>query len=325
MGASAGTILRRGSGGGLGRDVPGEPWLAPTESLSPPRSIVRAVLRPTAIVFSGVIGLIFAASWVRESVIRRNFAIMGLEKPRFFRLRLGFALAGNLFDLLMPGRLPAPRIHSRSVRHAAALGGDACRVAASRGPTGSLLLTAHFGNWEAQAAAWRALGVPLLGAARPIRSARVAALVARIRARHDIRVVHAGVPRAALRHLGAGGCFGLLWDQHAPDSIRPGRFFGAETSLNPLPFFLLRKHPCPVYFGVLSPGGALRLVLLLDPVRGFRDGWEDRLARRYHRVLETLVRARPAQWHGILHARFKTLGKYPGHRSSPPTPGKSRR
>ncbi|HEX2612923.1 MAG TPA: lysophospholipid acyltransferase family protein [Fibrobacteria bacterium] len=185
----------------------------------------------------------------------------------------------------------------------------------------SLLLTAHFGNWEAQAAAWRRLGVALLGAARPIRSATVAAWVARIRARHDISVIHSSVPRSALRHLRAGGCFGLLWDQHSPSGMQDGRlgnFLGARAALDPLPFFLLERNPCPVYFGVLLPGGALRLIPLLDPTQSGshagRQDWEKLLARRYHRVLATLVRARPELWHGVLHARFKAMGAYPGHR-----------
>jgi lauroyl/myristoyl acyltransferase len=216
------------------------------------------------------------------------------------------------------------------VRHAAAL---------RAGP--SLLLTAHFGNWEAQAAAWRRRGVPLLGAARTVKSSVVAAWVARIRAHHDIPVIHSGadsgagfgIVRAALRHLrptdagGAGGCFGLLWDQHAPSGMREGMkegsratFLGAPVALDPLPFFLLACRPCPAYFGVLSPDGVLRLIPLLDPtpqgVHGLRDGWEERLARRYHRVLAALVRAHPARWHGVLHARFKAAGKYPGHRGA---------
>jgi lauroyl/myristoyl acyltransferase len=275
-------------------------------------------------------GLAFAVSGVREGVIRRNFDLTGLKRPIFYRFRLGFALAGDVFDLLAPGRLPAPRLHPRSLGHAKALGATAVAAseaaaapgaAASRGP--AVLLTAHFGNWEAQAAAWRRLGVPLLGAARPIRSSAVAAWVAALRARHDVSVIHSNVPRAALRHLRAGGCFGLLWDQHAPSGMQgtggaPGEFLGARAALDPLPFFLLAREPCPVYFGVLLPGGALRLVPLLDPARkGFpagRENREGRLARRYHRVLATLVRARPELWHGVLHARFKAMGNYPGHR-----------
>jgi hypothetical protein len=273
-------------------------------------SILRILSQPLIFAFSGIFGLIFTISGIREPVIRRNFAIIGasgaLKRPRFFRLRLGVALARDLLDLVAPGPLPTPRLHPRSARHAAAL---------ASGP--SLLLTAHYGNWEAQAAAWRARGVPLLGAARPVRSQRVGAWVDALRARHAVSVIHAGVPRAALRHLRAGGCFGLLWDQHSPAGMQDGRigtFFGAPVALDPLPFFLLARNPCPVYFGVLLPDGVLRLIPLLDASQALKDGWEARLARRYHRVLEALIRARPARWHGVLHARFKALGAYPGHR-----------
>lgn len=176
-----------------------------------------------------------------------------------------------------------------------------------------MLLTAHFQNWEAQAAAWVRQGIPLLGAARPLKGVIPQKILTGVRKRHGVSVVTTSVPRNALRHLRAGGCFGLLWDQHASDTVRAGRFFGQPVALNPLPFFLLERRPCPVFFGALLPDRSLRLIPLIDR---FGPGWEDRLARRYHRVLETLIRRYPAHWHGILHARFKTLGAYPGHRSA---------
>jgi lauroyl/myristoyl acyltransferase len=193
-------------------------------------------------------------------------------------------------------------------------------------------LTAHFGNWEAQASAWGHLGVDLLGAARPLRSRLAQKGLAGLRARHGIHVVTSAVPRNALRHLNpppkntsltsptsatglsSGGCFGILWDQHAPDSVRSGSFCGEPVSLNPLPFFLLAHRPCPVFFGVLLPDGTLRLIPLLARADISEKGWEDLLARRYHRVLETLVKRHPAQWHGVLHARFKMTRTYVGHR-----------
>ncbi len=262
---------------------------------------------------SCAIALVFAVSGVREGILRQNLAIMRWPRRRlrpFYRVRLGFHLARALLTLLLPGSLPAARLHPRSRPHLDRLRG---------GP--GLLLTAHFGNWEAQAAAWGRLGVNLLGAARPLRSRRAHAALARLRARHGIRVVTTAVPRTALRHLSPpptnfphpSGCFGFLWDQHAPDGARAGRFFGEPVSLNPLPFFLLARRPCPVFFGVLLPGGTLRLIpLRTDAKRG--AGWEERLARRYHRVLETLINRHPAHWHGILHARFKMTRTYAGHR-----------
>ena len=246
---------------------------------------------------------LFALSGVREGIIARNFVITGLPRPRFFRWRLGFHLARDLLTLLLPGSLPPVRLHPRS--HAA--------LKSLRGGPG-LLVTAHFGNWEAQAAAWGRHGVRLLGAARPLKGALSQALLAKVRARHGIHVVTTAVPRAALRHLDAGGCFGLLWDQYAPDSVRPGRFFGAPVALNPLPFFVLERRPCPVHFGVLLPDPGGDVLRLFPLISRFEAGWEDRLARRYHRVLETLVRRHPARWHGVLHARFKMTTVYEGHR-----------
>jgi KDO2-lipid IV(A) lauroyltransferase len=176
----------------------------------------------------------------------------------------------------------------------------------------SLLLTAHFHNWEILGGALRRLGVPLLASAKPLRNARADFLLRRLRQRLGLPVTSSGWPRAALRHLDSGGCFALLWDQHSPDSDSAGRFFGRPVLLNPLPVFLLRHRACPVYFGVLLPGGTLRLVPLLREIGG---DWEQRLARRYHRVLETLIRRHPHHWYGFFHARFKNLGPYPGLRA----------
>lgn len=243
---------------------------------------------------------VFVVCGVRAGVIRRNFDLTGLGRPAFYRFRLGFHLARDLFALAAPGPLPPVRLHDRSRPALAALRG---------GP--ALLLTAHFGNWEAQAAAWRRFGVSLLGAARPLKNPAARRLLSRLRARRAIRVVDAGVPRAALRHLDAGGCFGLLWDQHAPAALRTGRFFEVPVALDPLPEFLATRRSFPVFFGVLLPDGTLRLVCLS---RRFESERAERLARRYHRVLELLVRRHPTRWYGALHARFKRAGAYPGHR-----------
>jgi hypothetical protein len=285
-------------GGGVGRRVFGVIWLT----------------KPVLLVLSSILAALFAASGLRSRILRHNFQIIKLRAPKFYRIRLGFHLAYDFLSLILPGSLPVVRLHPRSAVPGGSL--DALRS----GP--SLLLTAHFGNWEAQAAAWGRLGVRLLGAARPLRSRIAHNVLARLRARHGIHVVTTAVPRTALRHIhppqnsspftpNVPGCFGILWDQHAPQSTRPGSFFGEPVSLNPLPFFLLERNPCPVYFGVLLPGGTMRLVPLLAR---FDQGWENRLARRYHRVLETLVRRYPTHWHGALHARFKMTRVYVGHR-----------
>ena len=222
-----------------------------------------------------------------------------------FRYRLAARLLRDAASLAAGPRAPRFPVDPRSQ---AAL--DAVRA----GP--SLLLTAHFGNWELQAAAWRRHGVALRGAARPLTSRAGGLLLDAVRARHGIRVVSESVPRAALRHLAGGGCFGLLWDQHAPGSPVTGHLFGVPVRLDPLPVFLLRHRPVPVYFGVLLPDGTLRLIRLVAASAAARPDAVPRLARRYHRALETVARRHPASWYGVLHARFKGEADYGDHRRS---------
>ncbi len=210
--------------------------------------------------------------------------------------------------------------------------GDAAAWEALRqGP--SLFLTFHFHRFEWLGAALAERGVPLLAAAKPFASAIFGRAVAARRLRYGIPVVERDVPRAALRHLRAGGCFALLWDQrppppsapvaqaahaHAgaervpdrtpgPDSDRePGdgqaSLAGIPVRMNPLPGALLRlAGPMPVFAGAWLPGGEIRLWLLC---RGDESDAEARAARRYHRLWTALVRRYPTYAFGLLHRRF---------------------
>jgi lauroyl/myristoyl acyltransferase len=223
---------------------------------------------------------------------------MGLRPGPDFHRRLCRAAAADFWAFV----LGPPRAHL----HPAAAG----RLEAMRrGP--SLLLTAHFHDWERLGRELKLRGVPLLAAALPFQNRLADAALRGLRRLRGVPAAGRGLPRLALRHLRGGGCFAQLWDQHAPGSDFRGRFYGLPVRMNPLPLFALRHNPCPVVFGAILPGGPLRLVPLLSD---FRDGWEGKLIRRYHRVLECLVRAHPDRWYGFFHARFKDCVDYPGHR-----------
>jgi KDO2-lipid IV(A) lauroyltransferase len=252
---------------------------------------------------AGIVAAVLRVLGFRQRVVERNLALTGLRPVRDFYPRLCRA-AANDFAVLAWARPPGISQHVRAPS----------RLAAMRSGS-SILLTAHFHNWEVLGRELRRRGVPLLAAAKPLRNARAEALLRSMRAGWGVATLSASVPRAALRHLKGKGCFALLWDQHAPGSAFADRFFGRPVLLNPLPFFLLRHHPCPVYFGVMVPGGVLRVLRLLAWPRG---DWEKKLMRRYHRVLEILVRRHPEYWYGFFHARFKNGSDYPGHRAHRP-------
>lgn len=82
--------------------------------------------------------------------------------------------------------------------------------------------------------------------------------------------------------------------------------------MDPLPEVLVRRYRPAVMAGFLLPDGTLRLVNLLPSGSALPD--PTRLSRRYHRVLEAVVRAYPTYWYGLCHARFKDTIGYPGGR-----------
>ncbi len=123
-----------------------------------------------------------------------------------------------------------------------------------------------------------------------------------------IPVVDRDIPRSALRHILADKCFGMIWDQYPTQGRVVAEFFGIPLRVNPLPGFLTEKSGPNVYFGALLPGGRFRLVQIANA--GSAGISPERLARRYHRVLEFLVRAYPDYWYGLAHRRFKDQISY---------------
>lgn len=176
----------------------------------------------------------------------------------------------------------------------------------------SLFLTGHFFNWEALASWMVGQGIPLLGAARPLSSPRFHALLSWLRRRNGVPVVTQDILSKAMAHLRAGRCFGILWDQFSPLHRHSSPLFGVPAAMDPLPEILVRRHRPAVMAGFLLPNGTLRLLPLLAAGSGLPD--PSRLSRRFHRVLEVVIRAHPTHWYGLCHARFKDTLEYPGHR-----------
>jgi lauroyl/myristoyl acyltransferase len=174
----------------------------------------------------------------------------------------------------------------------------------------SLFLTGHFHNWEALAGWMVRQGVPLLGSARPLTSPLFNNLLSRLRKRNGVPVVTRNILPRSLSHLRAGKCFGILWDQYSPLHRHCSSFFGLPAAMDPLPEILVRRIRPSVTAGFVLPDGTLRLVPLMTAGASLPD--PVRLSRRFHRVLETVIRAHPTYWYGLCHARFKDRISYPG-------------
>jgi lauroyl/myristoyl acyltransferase len=220
---------------------------------------------------------------------------------RHFRFRWCRCLARDFLDTL--SSKPYPAIHVRPKDQ------FKFRILQSQA---SLFLTGHFHNWEALAAWMGQQGVPLLGAARPLQSPLFNSLLSRLRKKSGVSVVTHNILPRALSHLHSGRCFGILWDQYSKLHRHSTLLFGIPAAMDPLPEVLVRRCRPAVMAGFLLPDGMLRLVSLLPSGTALPD--PALLSRRYHRVLETVVRAYPTHWYGLCHARFKDTVSYPGGR-----------
>lgn len=246
--------------------------------------------------------MLWSFRW-KAGVIKTNLAVFGLPHkgiPRFL-LTWYFCLTRDILRYLF-GYLEVPiRVRLRDRAKLTNLGSSA-----------SLLLTAHFHHWEALAAWLRENGVFLLGSARNLSSPLAQSLLNLLRRRTGVAVVSTQVLPKALAHLKAGHCFGILWDQFSRQSRHSSLLFGMTAAMDPLPEILVRRHAPSVFVGFLLPTGVFRLVQIHFAGKALPSS--SRLSYRYHRVLETVVRAYPAYWYGLCHARLKDTLDYPGGR-----------
>ena len=191
----------------------------------------------------------------KKGRLRGNAALCRL--PYTFRFRLRF-YRNAAIDLLQffHGR------YANSIRLRPKDGGKLLRLQSGA----SLFLTAHFHNWELLGAWMTGNGIPLLSGAKPMANAWSQVLLIRLRRRLGMKVAFQNVPRIAMRHLQAGNCFALLWDQRADQSSLSAPLFGHTLLMDPLPHFLATRTPVPVpvFFGALLPNGQVRLLLLSD-------------------------------------------------------------
>lgn len=178
---------------------------------------------------------------------------------------------------------------------------------------GVIFLTGHIGPWELSSFAHALHGYPCDFLARPIKNARVDALVNGYRARAGCRVIDKNdSARAVLRTLRDGGVVGILADQNT--SLEEGvfvPFFGIEASTTAgLARIALRTDASVVPGYAYWDESAKKYVLRFEPaVELARTGDEELDVKintaKFTKIIEDVVRARPDQWLWV-HKRWKT-------------------
>ncbi len=241
-------------------------------------------------VFSSFLALFFFLFGWKAPIIRTNLIRTGFHDSLAFRWKLFRHMAQDLLRFL--GGFYG---QSLSLRPSDALKYKDLQT------QGGLLLVGHFHNWELLGSWLRKGGMPLIACAKPLANRHANTLLNLARKRIQLPTLTRDWPRGVMKALRAGKVVAFLWDQRPEkgDSGLFSQFLGQSVEMNRLPAFLTEKEVLTVYFGVLLPGGEVRLVAL-----GHGPLEKSRLARRYNRILEILVSRHPDYWYGWAHRRF---------------------
>ena len=171
---------------------------------------------------------------------------------------------------------------------------------------GAILVTGHYGNWEAGSVLMKALGVPLTVVAMPEPDPTVNSLRHRVRQEVDADTVEV---RQSLdtalqirRRLSEGRAVAMLIDRHHGRDRVPVTMFGRQTHFLAAPVLLAQLTGAPLVplFLVREGRGRFRATphepVVVDRT-GDRDREAQRAAQHIATLLEAQIQARPECWY----------------------------
>jgi Kdo2-lipid IVA lauroyltransferase/acyltransferase len=175
---------------------------------------------------------------------------------------------------------------------------------------GALLVTAHFGNWEALGVAMAARGYPMTALVARQRNPLVESLFTAYRGRVGLPSINVGNSlKPLLRVLREGSCVATLADQDGGPHGFFLPFLGRPASVQSGLFSLLARKGTPMVTGFAIREGDGWRGEIQDPVFPIADGDPETEARRlaaiYIQRVETYVRRHPDHWFW-LHRRWRT-------------------
>ena len=190
-------------------------------------------------------------------------------------------------------------------------GVENCEKALAKG-RGLLMFSAHFGNWELEAAAAALLIKPAVVIYRTLDSPLLENLVLTVRsATGNTLLDKKRAMRAMLRTLNQNGIVGILIDQNMAwyEGVFVDFFGRPACTTDGLALLALHTEApvLPAYL-VRLPDGRYRLVIgpEVEVIRtGDRDADVLANTQRFTKVIEQIVRRYPDQWFWV-HQRWKT-------------------
>lgn len=169
---------------------------------------------------------------------------------------------------------------------------------------GGLMLTAHFGNYEAIGPWLVRLGIPLLASYARLKPKFLDKWIySRYRSIDNVHYsLFINNPKKILKLLDEGNLFCLIADQDFRNShFVKGTLLGKPVHCNPIPAFILKYRPkTPIYICWIESGFQAK-TLFAKEVRA-SNGKE--IYSHFHDWLEEMINLSPEKWYGWIHRRF---------------------
>jgi KDO2-lipid IV(A) lauroyltransferase len=167
----------------------------------------------------------------------------------------------------------------------------------------TILLTAHYGNWEYGAmAAGVHLGAPISIVYHPQSNASADRILSGYRSKFgNVLIPMGNAARTMVKLLTSGGTIGVIVDQHGVAEKDPWiTFMGRPTPTYEAPAALALRFNAPIYFSCCDRRDDGRYVVEFSEVPmsdldNSRQGVIE-LTKRHVRMLEDVIRRRPGQW-----------------------------
>lgn len=164
----------------------------------------------------------------------------------------------------------------------------------------SVLISAHFGNWELMGKALIAHGVSLAVVVRRQTNPYVDAWLFRHRTRCGMRVLYEDDIYGILRTLRSGHALALLSDQDFGHNKIPVNFFSQPCFAPAGPEMLVRRTGCRAWLCLGKRKTSDQFVFSIDTI----SASETSFSSHYTALIESAIRSAPEQWFWF-HRRWK--------------------
>ncbi len=250
-------------------------------------------------------GLMRAAAATSPKLRRRVDANLRLVMPELdarARAAVRATMADN-FGRTIVEILDNRRFHARADWIAPEGEAAAALLAAARAGRSVVLITGHFGQWEALRGWLRSEGVTCGGVYRAVENPRLNTLYeANIAVGGPIFTKDRSGVRAMVRHLSRSGVLAIGADQYEKRGAILD-FLGQPAPTTLVPAEIARKFDAPLipFYGLREPNGRTIRILVEDAIP---PGPAETMMQAANDSLAAMVRLRPGQYYW-LHRRWR--------------------